>query len=48
LENLKERAIGRPRRRWVDNIKIELKEIAWESVWAGLNWLSIWASGGLL
>jgi hypothetical protein len=35
LENLKERAFKIPRRRWVDNIKIELKEIAWESVLTG-------------
>jgi hypothetical protein len=23
------RSLGRPRRRWVDNIKIDLKEIEW-------------------
>jgi hypothetical protein len=24
------RPLGRPRRRWVDNIKIELREIGWD------------------
>jgi hypothetical protein len=24
------RALGRPRRRWMDNIKIELREIGWD------------------
>jgi hypothetical protein len=26
------RPLGRPRRRWVDNIKMVLKEIGWDSV----------------
>jgi hypothetical protein len=26
------RPLGRPRRRWVDNIKIDLREIGWDSV----------------
>jgi hypothetical protein len=26
---------GRPRRRWVDNIKINLREIGWE----GMDWI---------
>jgi hypothetical protein len=29
------RALGRPRRRWVENIKIDLREIGWE--WYGLD-----------
>jgi hypothetical protein len=24
------RSLGRPRRRWVDNIKIDLREIGWD------------------
>jgi hypothetical protein len=29
--------LGRPRRRWVDNIKIDLREIGWGGVdWIGL------------
>jgi hypothetical protein len=38
---------GRPRRRWVDNIKIDLKEIGWD----GMDWIDlgqIRTSGGLL
>jgi hypothetical protein len=26
------RPLGRPRRRWVDNVKIDLREIGWDSV----------------
>jgi hypothetical protein len=26
------RPLGRPRRRWVDNIKIDLREIVWDGV----------------
>jgi hypothetical protein len=26
------RPLGRPRRRWVDNIKIDLREIGWDGV----------------
>jgi hypothetical protein len=26
------RPLGRPRQRWVDNIKIELRKIGWDSV----------------
>jgi hypothetical protein len=36
--------LGRPRRRGVDNIKIDLREI----VWIGLIWLRIGTNGGLL
>jgi hypothetical protein len=41
------RPLGRPRRRWVDNIKIDLRGIEW-LVWIGLIWLRIGTSGGLL
>jgi hypothetical protein len=40
------RLLGRPRRRWKDNIKIDLHEVGWE--WTGLSWLRIGAGGGLL
>jgi hypothetical protein len=31
------RPLGRPRRRWVDNIKVDLLEIGWGGVdWVGL------------
>jgi hypothetical protein len=31
-ESQRERALGRPRRRWVDNIKVDLLEIGWGGV----------------
>jgi hypothetical protein len=37
----------RSRRRWVNNIKIDLREIGWV-VWTGLLWLRIWTSGGFM
>jgi hypothetical protein len=37
----------KPRRRWVDNIKMDLREIGWDGMdWIG--WLRIETSGGLL
>jgi hypothetical protein len=31
------RPLGRPRRRWVDNIKMNLREIGWDGVdWIGM------------
>jgi hypothetical protein len=41
------RPLGRPRRTWVDNIKMDLTEIQWV-VWTGSIWLRIGTSGGLL
>jgi hypothetical protein len=41
------RPLGRPGRRWVDNIKIDLREIGWD----GVDWIDlegIGTSGGLL
>jgi hypothetical protein len=37
------RTLGRPRRTWVNNIKIDLREIGWGCV----DWLRIGTSGGL-
>jgi hypothetical protein len=31
------RPLGRPRRRWVDNIKLDLREIGWYSV----DWIDL-------
>jgi hypothetical protein len=43
------RPLGRPRRRWVDNIKMDLGEIEWDGmVWTGSNWLRIGTSGEIL
>jgi hypothetical protein len=29
--------LGRPRRRWVDNIKMDLREIGWD----GMDWIDL-------
>jgi hypothetical protein len=45
--NIKEfwkRPIGRPRRRWENNIKTDLGEISCEN--DGWNWLRIMSNGG--
>jgi hypothetical protein len=43
------RPLRRPRRWWVDNIKMDLRETERDGVvWTGLIWLRIGASGGLL
>jgi hypothetical protein len=31
------RPLGRPRRRWVDNIKIDFRETGWD----GMNWIDL-------
>jgi hypothetical protein len=31
------RPLGRPRRRWVDNIRMDLQEVD-VSIWTGLGW----------
>jgi hypothetical protein len=41
------RPLGSPRRRWVDNIKIDLREED-AMVWTASIWLRIGTSGGLL
>jgi hypothetical protein len=42
--NETKRPLGRPRRRWVDNIKMYPREIGWD----GMDWMDrIWTSGGL-
>jgi hypothetical protein len=35
------RPLGRPRRRWVDNIKMNLREIGWD----GINWIDLAQDG---
>jgi hypothetical protein len=37
----------RPRRKWEDNIKMDLKEVVW-GAWTGLSWLKIGTGGGAL
>jgi hypothetical protein len=41
------RPLGRPRRRWEDNIKMDFEEVGW-GAWTGLIWLRIGTGGGLL
>jgi hypothetical protein len=31
------RPLGRPRRRWEDNIKMDLREVGWE----GMDWINL-------
>jgi hypothetical protein len=42
------RPLRRQRRRWVDNIKMDLRERENGVVWNGLIWLRIGTVGGLL
>jgi hypothetical protein len=41
------RPLGRPRRRWEDNTKMDLREIGIDGR-TGFGWLRIGSSGGLL
>jgi len=41
------RTLGRPRRRWVDNIRMNLQELD-VSIWTGLGWARIETGGGRL
>jgi hypothetical protein len=36
-ESQKERPLGRPTRRWEDNIKMDLREIGW----GGMDWIDL-------
>jgi hypothetical protein len=41
------RPLGRPRRRWEDNIKLDLSELGTDGR-TGFGWLGIGSSGGLV
>jgi hypothetical protein len=41
------RPLGRPRRRWENNIKMDLQEVGW-GAWTGLMWLRTGTGGRLL
>jgi hypothetical protein len=41
------RPLGRPRRRWEDNMKMDLQEVEL-GAWNGSSWLRIGTDGGLL
>ena len=40
------RPLERPRHRWEDNFKMDLREVGW--AWTGSIWLRIGTDGGLL
>ena len=40
--------IGRPRRRWEDNINMELREVRWEGALTGFIWPRAGTGGGHL
>jgi hypothetical protein len=40
------RPLGRPRRRWDDEIRVDLRETGW-GVWSGFRWLRIGTGNGL-
>jgi hypothetical protein len=42
------RLLGRPRRRWEDDIKMDLREVGWGGAWTGSIWLRIGTGGELL
>jgi hypothetical protein len=45
----RKRPLGRPRCRWIGNIKMDLVETGWSGVdWIGLDWLRTGAGGELL
>jgi hypothetical protein len=41
------RPLGRPRLRWENNIKMDLREVGW-GAWTGSIWLRIGTGGELL
>jgi hypothetical protein len=41
------RPLGKPRHRWVDNVKMDFQEEVC-GAWTGLNWLRIETGGGHL
>ena len=43
----RKRALGKPRRRWEENIKMYLQEVSLEA-WTGSNWLGVGTGGGHL
>jgi hypothetical protein len=42
------RPLGRPKRRWEDGIRMDLREIGLGGGWIGFDWLRIATGGGLL
>jgi hypothetical protein len=42
------RPLGRPRRRWGDGVRMDLREIGLGRGWIGFDWLGTGAGGRLL
>jgi hypothetical protein len=42
------RPLGRPRRRWENGIRMDLREIGLWGGWIGFDWLRTGTGGGLL
>ena len=42
------RPLGRPRHRWVDNIRMDVQEVECGCIWTGLGWPRIETGGGRL
>jgi hypothetical protein len=42
------RPLGRPRRRWEDGIRMDIRETGLGGVWIGFDWLRTGTGGGLL
>ena len=42
------RPLGRPKRRWEDNIKMYLQKVGCGGVWTGSSWLRLGKGGGHL
>jgi hypothetical protein len=47
IRNLGKRPLGRPRRRWDGNFKMDFREIGIDGA-TGFSWLRIGSGGGLL
>jgi hypothetical protein len=45
--NLQERTLRRPRRKWEDNIKVDVQEIGF-GAWTSFIWLTVAIGGGML
>ena len=42
------RPVGRPRRRWEDDIKMDLQEVGFGRAWTGSSWLRLGTRAGHL
>jgi hypothetical protein len=42
------RLLGRPRHRWEDNMKMDLREVGWGGVGGGMDWIDLAEDGQVL